>query len=61
MAEINRLEPTNITAQIAKLEAEIRNNRYFIPDERYTFLLTGLDSEFKVKAINELPLDFEIE
>ena len=55
-------ELTNITAQIAKLEAEILGITDTLSQMRDTLsFLTGLDSEFKVKAINELPLDFEIE
>ena len=55
-------ELTNITAQIAKLEAEILGITDTLSQMRDTLsFLTGLDSEFKVEAINELPLNFEIE
>ncbi|HRG47602.1 MAG TPA: TolC family protein, partial [Leptospiraceae bacterium] len=49
-------ELTNITAQIAKLEAEILGITDTLSQMRDTLsFLTGLDSEFKVEAINELP------
>ncbi len=55
-------ELTSITAQIARLEAEILGITDTLSQMRDTLsFLTGLDSEFKVEKINEVPIEFSLE